>query len=351
MSLLEIENLAVQYRTLHGAVQAVRGVTLSIERGRALGLVGESGCGKTTLARALISVLPRNAGITGGAVRFDGADLLQLSGSARNEYRWRRIGLVPQAAMDSLDPVYRVGDQLVETMRLRGGLTPAQGRERAERLFALVGLEPTRLRLYPHELSGGMKQRVVIAMALALQPQLVIADEPVTALDVIVQHQVLRTLRDLQANLQLSLLLITHDISVVADLCDDVAVMYAGRIVEAGSVRDVFASPRHPYTMGLRNAFPSLRAHTARLVPIEGYPPDLASPPNGCAFAQRCPFAIERCWHDDPVLISTNGGHRAACHRSAEAEALRIQAPQAFARLEATGSPAPQGATPGGGIA
>src|SRR5207245_2253166 len=204
--------------------------------------------------------------------------LLQLSGDALNNYRWRRIAMVPQAAMDSLDPVYRVGDQLVETMRLRGGLTSPQARERAERLFALIGLEPGRLRLYPHELSGGMKQRVVIAMALALDPQLVIADEPVTALDVIVQHQVLRTLRELQETLQLSLLLITHDISVVADLCDDVAVMYAGRIVEAGSVREVFATPHHPYTMGLRNAFPSLRARSVRLVPIEGYPPDLASP-------------------------------------------------------------------------
>src|SRR5207244_286933 len=221
MPLLEIENLTVQYHTLHGAVQAVRGVTLSIERGRALGLVGESGCGKTTLARALINVLARNAAITGGAVRFDGVDLLQLPGGALS------------------------------------------------------------------------------AMALALQPKLVIADEPVTALDVIVQHQVLRTMRELQETLSLSLLLITHDISVVADLCDDVAVMYAGRIVETGSVREVFAAPRHPYTMGLRNAFPSLRARSARLVPIEGYPPDLASPPNGCAFAPRCPFAVQRCWGDD----------------------------------------------------
>jgi len=350
MSLLEIDTLAVQYHTLHGAVQAVRGVTLSIERGRAVGLVGESGCGKTTLARALIGVLPRNAAIAGGRVRFDGADLLQLSGDALNDYRWRRIAMIPQAAMDSLDPVYRVGDQLVETMRLRGGLTSPQARERAERLFALVGLEPGRLRLYPHELSGGMKQRVVIAMALALEPQLVIADEPVTALDVIVQHQVLRTLRELQETLQLSLLLITHDISVVADLCDDVVVMYAGRIVEAGSVREVFAAPHHPYTMGLRNAFPSLRARSARLVPIEGYPPDLASPPAGCAFAPRCPFAIERCWHDDPALLPTTGGRLAACHRAAEADALRTQAPQAFARLEATGPQSVRsGAPPAGG--
>ncbi len=332
MALLEIDNLSVRYHTVHGSVHAVRGVTLAVARGQAVGLVGESGCGKTTLARALIGVLPRNAAVTGGAVRFDGTDLLTLSADAQNAYRWRRIAMVPQAAMDSLDPVYRVGDQLVETMRLRGGLSGAQARERAERLLKMVGLEPDRLRLYPHELSGGMKQRVVIAMALALEPHLVIADEPVTALDVIVQHQVLRTLRELQETLHLSLLLITHDISVVADLCDEVAVMYAGRIVETGSVREVFASPRHPYTMGLRNAFPSLRARTASLVPIEGYPPDLAQPPEGCAFAPRCPFAVERCWTEDPVLL-TASGRSAACHRAAEAEVLRAQAPQAFARV------------------
>jgi len=332
MALLEVDNLSVRYQTLHGPVHAVRGVTLAVERGHAVGLVGESGCGKTTLARALIGVLPRTAAVTGGAVRFDGVNVLTLSGDAQNAYRWRRIAMVPQAAMDSLDPVYRVGDQLVETMRLRGGLSGAQARERAERLFALVGLSPGRLRLYPHELSGGMKQRVVIAMALALDPSLVIADEPVTALDVIVQHQVLRTLRELRETLHLSLLLITHDISVVAGLCDEVTVMYAGRVVETGSVAEVFASPRHPYTMGLRNAFPSLRLQTGSLVPIEGYPPDLTEPPRGCAFAPRCPFAVDRCWTEDPVLLA-DSGRSAACHRAGEADALRGQAPQAFARL------------------
>jgi peptide/nickel transport system ATP-binding protein len=337
MALLEIDKLAVDYQTLHGPVQAVRGVTLAVGPGRALGLVGESGCGKTTLARAVIGVLPRNAAITSGAVRFDGTDLLTLSEDARHSYRWRRIAMVPQAAMDSLDPVYRVGDQMVETMRLRGGLSVAQAREEAQRLFALVGLEATRLRLYPHELSGGMKQRVVIAIALALSPQLVIADEPVTALDVIVQHQVLQTLRELQARLGVSLLLITHDISVVAELCDDVAVMYAGRIVETGTVAQVFAAPQHPYTMGLRNAFPSLRSDAAALVPIEGFPPDLAHPPAGCAFAPRCPFVIERCRHEDPALLPAAPGQAAACHRAGEAGALRAEAPQAFARLSAAG--------------
>jgi peptide/nickel transport system ATP-binding protein len=333
---LEIENLTIQYHTLHDPVHAVRGVTLAVERGRAMGLVGESGCGKTTLARAVIGVLPKNAAVLGGTVRFDGVNLLALSADAQNAYRWRRIAMVPQAAMDSLDPVYRVGDQMIETMRLRGGLSAGQAREQSQRLFSLVGLEPDRLRLYPHELSGGMKQRVVIAMALALSPHLVIADEPVTALDVIVQHQVLRTLRELQETLHLSLLLITHDISVVADLCDDVAVMYAGRIVETGSVRQVFTTPQHPYTMGLRNAFPSLRSGAGPLVPIEGFPPDLARPPHGCAFAPRCPFVIERCRSEDPALLPAASAQASACHRAGEAAQLRTQASAAFTRLSAS---------------
>jgi len=339
VGLLDIDGLAVEYQTLHGPVRAVRGVSLSLGAGRAIGLVGESGCGKTTLARALIGVLPRNARITGGSVRFDGVEMLALSADRFNEYRWRRIAMVPQAAMDSLDPVQRVGDQMVETTMLRGGLTRAAALARAEELFRLVGLEPGRLRLFPHELSGGMKQRAVIALALALRPQLVIADEPVTALDVIVQHQVLRTLRDLRAALGVSLLLITHDISVVAHLCDDVAVMYAGRIVEWGPVAEVFARPRHPYTMGLRNAFPRLRERQEHLVPIEGYPPDLAKAPQGCAFAPRCPFAIQRCWDDDPALAVSNG-MAAACHRADEAATLRAEAAQAFERMVRDEAPA-----------
>ena len=332
MGLPDVEGLTVEYQTLHGPVRAVRGVSISLPAGRALGLVGESGCGKTTLARALIGVLPRNARITGGRMRFDGVEMLDLSPDRFNEYRWRRIAMVPQAAMDSLDPVQRVRDQMVETMVLRGGMTRATALARAEELFRLVGLEPGRLRLFPHELSGGMKQRAVIALALTLRPQLVIADEPVTALDVIVQHQVLRTLRDVRAALGVSLLLITHDISVVAHICDDVAVMYAGRIVESGPVAEVFARPRHPYTMGLRNAFPSLRAKQEHLVPIEGYPPDLANPPQGCAFAARCPFAVARCWDEDPALVASDS-LAAACHRADEAPVLRERAAEAFARI------------------
>lgn len=333
MDLLDIDRLSVEYQTLQGTVRAVRDVSFSLPTGRALGLVGESGCGKTTLARALIGVLARNARIVSGSVRFEGINLLDLPPDQFNNYRWRSIAMVPQAAMDSLDPVQRVGDQMVETMVLRGNLTRAAAGGRARELFGMVGLQPDRLRLYPHELSGGMKQRAVIALALALRPQLLIADEPVTALDVIVQHQVLQMLRELREALGVSLLLITHDISVVANLCDDVAVMYAGRIVESGTVRQVFAEPRHPYTMGLRNAFPSLRADQDHLVPIEGYPPDLTHPPQGCAFAARCPFAIPRCWEEDPLLRADGDGQPAACHRAHEAPVLRTQAAREFARL------------------
>ncbi|MDQ7843131.1 MAG: ABC transporter ATP-binding protein [Armatimonadota bacterium] len=346
MAWLEVEGLSVEYQTLHGVVRAVRGVSLALPAGRALGLVGESGCGKTTLARALIGVLPRGARVTGGAVRMEGTDLLSLPPAQLNEYRWRRIAMVPQAAMDSLDPVQRVGDQMVETMVLRGGYTRRGAWARARELFLMVGLEADRLRLYPHELSGGMKQRAVIALALALGPQLLIADEPVTALDVIVQHQVLSTLRDLRRALNLSLLLITHDISVVAHLCDDVAVMYAGRVVEAGPVAEVFTRPRHPYTMGLRNAFPSLREHQDPLVPIEGYPPDLADPPRGCAFAARCPFALPRCWEEDPVSLPSGDGRSAACHRADDAPLLRQRAAEAFAAMAGDETPvAPPEAT------
>lgn len=334
MPLLDVEDLSVEYRIAQGSVHAVRGVSLSVDASGSLGLVGESGCGKSTLARALIRVLPRNAHIAGGAVRLDGTNLLSLTEEEMNQYRWRKIAVVPQAAMDSLDPVYRVGDQMVETLRLRGGLMVLPARARAEELFRLVGLESRRLKHYPHEFSGGMKQRAVIAMALALNPSLLIADEPVTALDVIVQRQVLATLRGLRKEFRLSLILITHDISVVAHLCEDVAVMYAGRVVERGTVRRVFAAPQHPYTMGLRNAFPSLRMNQPRLVPIEGYPPDLVAPPQGCAFAPRCPFVISKCWEEDPPLVATEDGHVAACHRVHEAVALRAGAAAAFARLE-----------------
>jgi peptide/nickel transport system ATP-binding protein len=326
MALLTLEDLRVEYRTSRGATRAVDGVTLEVHEGEVLGLVGESGCGKTTLGRAIIRVLPRNAGIAGGRILFDGIDLAALPEPEMARYRWREIAMVPQAAMDSLDPVYRLGDQFHEVLTITGGLARAAARVRALELCDLVGLDRRRLAAYPHELSGGMRQRAAIALALALRPRLVLADEPVTALDVVVQHHILRRLRQLRAELSLSVVLVTHDISVIAQTCDRMAVMYAGKIVEVGRTVDVFARPQHPYTMGLQNSFPNLLHPQEMLIPIEGAPPDLLTPPPGCRFAPRCPFAVDRCLVDSPALRELTRGRWAACHRAEEADLLRLQA-------------------------
>ena len=237
--------------------------------------------------------------------------------------------MVPQSSMDALDPVYRVGDQIREVLTNRGGANRRAAQERAAELFALVGLAKDRLSNYPHEFSGGMRQRAVSALALALDPDLVVADEPVTALDVIVQHQVLKTFRELQERLNLSVIMITHDISVVAETCDDVAVMYAGKIVEQTTVDRFFNEPFHPYTLGLQNAYPSLNDADRVLISIEGYPPELFDPPTGCRFRARCPFALERCAHEEPPLIEVAPNHRAACHRWQDVDELRALAKEA----------------------
>jgi peptide/nickel transport system ATP-binding protein len=327
--LLSIRDLTVRYRTPQGPVHAVDAVSFSVPRGEVVGLVGESGCGKTTVARAVMGVVPRTADILGGPVLFEGRDLIRLSERERRALRWKEMAFIPQTAMNALDPVYRVGRQIEEVLVERGGRSRAQARARAEELFSLVGIDARRLDDYPHQFSGGMKQRASIAIALALEPKLVLADEPVTALDVIVQRQVLDVLKELQARLRLSVVLVTHDISVVAYACDRVVVMYAGRVVESGRVRDVLERPRHPYTMGLNNAFPDLERAAGELVPIEGSPPNLLNPPKGCRFAARCPFAEARCVAEEPPLQTEADGHAAACWRSDEAAALRPLAGEA----------------------
>jgi peptide/nickel transport system ATP-binding protein len=337
MPLLEIRNLSVVYHTQQGISRAVDGVSLDIEPTQHLGLIGESGCGKTTLIRALVRVLPRNARIVSGEIFYKGRNLLALSDREMRELRSREIATVPQASMDSLDPVQRVGSQLVELLTVRGGLDHSAARRRAVELFDLVGLSSERLRHYPHEFSGGMKQRAVIAMALALNPGLLIADEPLTALDVIVQHQVLEVFKRLEDELKLTVMLVTHDISVVAQVCDSVAVMYAGQIVEQCAAEPFFRSPYHPYSLGLQQAFPNLVQPRDTLISIEGYPPDLRQPPQACRFAPRCPFAESRCHEIDPALDTVQADHRAACLRSDEMPALRQQAtdPQRWQDTEA----------------
>lgn len=323
--LLSVRDLVVRYRSGRSEVRAVDGANLDLPAGSIMGVVGESGCGKTTLARAIMGVMPQSADVPHGTIRFDGRDVTRVRGREQRAHLWRDIAFIPQSAMNSLDPVYRVGDQLVEVLTVRGGHDRRSARRRAAELFEMVGLDAKRTRDFPHEFSGGMRQRAAIALALALEPKLVIADEPVTALDVIVQRQILDTLKDLQERLHLSVLLVTHDISVVAYVCDLVAVMYAGKVAESGAAATVLNAPYHPYTMGLTNAFPDLERAGQQLTPIEGAPPDLRDPPSGCRFAARCPFRVDAC-EAEPASAEVEPGHQAACWRAQEAETLRERA-------------------------
>lgn len=338
MSLLQIRNLNVAYHTTRGTVRAVDSVSLDVDTAQHLGIIGESGCGKSTLLHALVGVLPRNGEILSGEILFKGRDLLKLSSSDRRELRWREIATIPQASMDSLDPVIRVGSQMEEIMIVRGGYDRKAARKRSVELFELVGLDSERLQHYPHEFSGGMKQRAIIAMALALNPSLLVADEPLTALDVIVQYQILEVLKWLEEELKLTVILATHDISVVAQVCDSVAVMYAGHIVEQCDVGPFFSAPFHPYSLGLQQAFPNLVRPKDILVSIEGYPPDLHNPPSGCRFAERCPFVQEQCHKSDPTLQVVGGNHLSACLRSDEMVQLRKEAedPTLWQHVEVT---------------
>ena len=323
-TLLSIDNLSIAYEVGKSDVIAVSEASFDVPQGAIVGLVGESGCGKTTMARALTRVIADNARIAGGAMHFDGKDLAALSEREMNKLRWRDISFIPQSAMNSLDPVYRVEYQIREVLRDRGGMGKKDAHKRAVELFAMVGIDPGRLRDFPHQFSGGMRQRAAIALALALEPKLVVADEPVTALDVIIQRQILDQLRSLQQELGLSVIMVTHDISVVAYICDRTVVMYAGKVVESADTATLLNRPLHPYTMGLKNAFPDLKSSgSGVLTPIAGSPPDLADPPSGCRFAARCPFALDRCRTVEPPLVAAGDGHQVACHRADEAEVLR----------------------------
>ena len=311
------------YDTDAGPVRAVDGIDLVVGPGEALGLVGESGCGKTTAAKGIMRLLPPNGRIAGGRIDFDGRDLAILDDEALRRVRWAEIAWISQAAMNALDPVYRVGDQIVEAIQAHRDVSRADALARAADLFRMVGIDPQRLRAYPFEMSGGMKQRSVIAMAMALDPKLIIADEPTTALDVVTQAQILARLLRLRAEHGMALLFITHDISVVMQTCDSVAVMYGGLVMERGPVREVFRHPIHPYTMGLKNAFPTLEGAMRELVSIPGAPPNLLQPPAGCRFAERCPFATDRCREERPELVEIAPNRLAACHYPEQAAEFR----------------------------
>lgn len=327
MTVLEIENLKTHYRTDEGDVHAVDDVTLSLDENETLGLVGESGSGKTTLIRAINQVMDDNAEIVEGSVYFDGVDLTELSEPELREYRWNEISIIPQSAMNALDPVYTVEEQILEVIDAHeDGTSTAEAKERARDLFDLVGLERERVTDYPHQFSGGMKQRAMIALALTLDPKLVLADEPTTALDVIIQQQILDRIKELQEETDLSMIMVTHDISVVSETCDRIAVFYGGNLVEFSDTESIILDPHHPYTMGLRNAFPTIATDDQELISIPGEPPDLTEPADECLFAERCPFAVEQCYAERPELEEIAEGHHVHCHRADEAETLRTEA-------------------------
>jgi peptide/nickel transport system ATP-binding protein len=302
-------------------------VGFTIHQGEAVGLVGESGCGKTSTALSLLRLLPSNAEYISGQIRLNGEDLLQLTEEEMRERRWKDIAMVFQGAMNSWNPVYRVGDQIREVLdtHYRGEMDIDEQDRHIASLFAAVGLPPEMADRYPHEFSGGMRQRAVIAMALACSPELIIADEPTTALDVIVQDQILKELKRIQAELGMSILYISHDIAVIAEVTDFLGVMYAGKLVEYGPTSQVFAHPRHPYAYLLLRSTPSITGPRRQLAPLEGEPPDLVNPPTGCRFHPRCPFATDRCVVEEPPLAEISDGHRVACWNYEEVPELEME--------------------------
>jgi len=315
--ILKLDGVSTNYQTLRGWVRATENVSFEIARGEAMGLVGESGCGKTTIALSILKILPPGAKIRKGKILFDGADIVPFSDSKmRKEIRWKGISIIFQGAMNAMNPVFKVGDQIIEAIRLHEpDVSKEEALKRTEALLEMVGVEPSRVSNYPHEFSGGMRQRALIAMALACNPKLLIADEPGTALDVIVQAQVLQLMRDLKEKLGLSMMMISHDLSIVAEVCEKLAIMYAGNVAEYGDVESVFKEPLHPYTQGLIKAFPTIKGERQKLVSIPGQPPDLLNPPTGCKFHPRCPYAMDICKKENPQLKKQGPGeHYVACH-------------------------------------
>jgi len=318
MPLLEVENLRTHFGTLDGTVRAVEGLSFAIGAGETVAIVGESGCGKSVTSMSILRLIQEPPGKVAGVVRFDGRDLLKLSEPEMRQIRGNDISMIFQEPMTSLNPVLTVGKQIGETLRLHQGLSAREAERRAVQALMLVGIsEPQRrVREYPHQLSGGMRQRVMIAMALACNPKLLIADEPTTALDVTIQAQILELMRVLRDETGTAVILITHDLGVVAEVADEVAVMYSGRVVERASARAIFESPQHPYTVGLLGSIPRLDVARERLAAIEGQVPDPLRRPPGCNFADRCPFAVAKCRAEDPPLLPVGDAHLSACWRA-----------------------------------
>jgi len=312
--LLQVRNLVVEYTTEGQVIHAVNGLSFDLERGKTLGLVGETGAGKTSIAKAILRILPDPpAKIRSGEIYLDGEDLLKMSESAMRQVRGRKVSMIFQDPMTALNPIMRVGDQIAEVIKLHNRVTRREAAQRATQMLEMVGIPGERYGEYPHQFSGGMRQRVVIAMALACSPELLLADEPTTALDVTIQAQVLEMISRLKRDFGTSMIMISHNLGVVADVCDDLAVVYAGQIVELGRKEAVFDRPTHPYTSGLFGAVPHLYDDTDRLKPIKGLPPDPSNLPTGCHFHPRCPLATDQCKNETIPLREVEPGHFARC--------------------------------------
>ncbi|MCB2102201.1 MAG: ABC transporter ATP-binding protein [Rhodobacterales bacterium] len=324
---LSIRNLGVAYETSQGPVHAVSDVSFDVGADEVFGIAGESGCGKSTLIRSLLRLLPNNGTMTAERCTYKGRDLMAMSDEAfRSTIQWQEISLVPQSAMASFNPVYRVGDQIIESMRAHRRMGRAEAWERAAGLFDVVGLQADLLRNYPHEFSGGMRQRAMIAMALSLDPGLIIMDEPTTGLDVLVQERILRRIREIRAEIHSAIILITHDIAVIAEMSDRIAIMYGGEIMELAPSVDLFENPHHPYTLGLENAFPSIRNVGKDLISIPGSPPTLVGPVESCPFEPRCPFRIDGCAAANPAVVDVGDGHQVRCLQTGDVARMRTLA-------------------------
>jgi oligopeptide/dipeptide ABC transporter ATP-binding protein len=313
MSLLEISNLSIEYETPTGRIRAVDDVSFVLEEGEVLGIAGESGCGKTTIALSILRILPKSSKVS-GSIKFNGEDVLAMQGDQLRRFRWKNVAIVPQSAMNAFDPVLTIGSQIVEALRIHEEINKSTAVNRAGDLLETVGIPRNKLKYYPHEFSGGMRQRAMIAMALALDPKIVILDEPTTALDVVTQRQILNLLSKLRRELKASFMFITHDLSILGELSDRIVVMYAGRIAEIGDSKGIFKNPNHPYTKALFSAMLPVRGPLTEVKPIMGLPPSLGNVPKGCRFHPRCPYAFERCEVEEPQLIRVGNGFEAACH-------------------------------------
>jgi oligopeptide/dipeptide ABC transporter ATP-binding protein len=315
---LSVRDLVVEYTAEDQVIHAVNGVSFDLECGRTLGLVGETGAGKTSIAKSILRILPDPpARIRGGEIHLDGEDLLKISEKEMRKIRGRKVSMIFQDPMTALNPIMKIGDQISEVIKIHNNVTKHESKERAARMLEMVGIPRERYGEYPHQFSGGMKQRVIIAIALACSPELLIADEPTTALDVTIQAQVLEMINKLKKDYHTAMIMITHNLGVVAEVCDDVAVIYAGEIIEYGSKEAIFDHPTHPYTLGLFGAVPHLYDDVERLSPIAGMPPDPSNLPTGCHFNPRCPHGQERCRSEIKALVEIEPGHFSRCTRFA----------------------------------